>query len=88
MMAITPIGASSATNGPAIMRYILRDGGGPATITDMNPARIVTKKNPKPEYARLGSFAGYYFNDRLLQLSSHGAGGLMKAAQLGLVHVM
>jgi hypothetical protein len=34
------------------------------------------KKNPKPRYARLGLFAGYYFNLRLLKLSGHGAGGL------------
>jgi hypothetical protein len=34
------------------------------------------KKNPKPGYARLGSFAGYYFNIRLLSWTAIGAGGL------------
>jgi len=33
------------------------------------------KKNPKPGYARLGLFAGYYFNVRLLRLSGHGGLG-------------
>jgi hypothetical protein len=37
-----------------------------ATIIDDDAARIAAKKNPKPLYARLGLFAGYYFNIRLL----------------------
>jgi hypothetical protein len=52
-------------------------GPRPATIIDVQcGAKIVTKKNPKPEYARLGLLAGYYFNIRSSKLSGRGAGGL------------
>ena len=39
-------------------------------------SEFVTKRNPKPEYARLGLFAVYYFNIRLLNWTATGAGGL------------
>jgi hypothetical protein len=47
-----------------------------AIIFDSKDGEFVTKRNPKPEYARLGLFAVYYFNTRLLNWTATGAGGL------------
>jgi hypothetical protein len=49
-----------------------------AIIFDSKDSEFVTKRNPKPEYARLGLFARYYSNVRSSKLSGHGAEGAMK----------